>query len=216
MKIVKTKKGVFTYNGTVYDVLVTYKTGKKNISYRFRDNTFIVSAPTFTLDRTITSGLTKFAPRLVKIIKKEKPIGKDYVYIFGHKVNKNTGRITFKDIVIDFKDDKELKEGLKRILYSVVSEYTEYYQVLMKLTQKMKVSVREMNTRYGSNSRRTNRITYALCLVHYNIDIIKAIIVHEVAHCIHFDHSNNFYKVVNNYCPKYKELHHKLIKGEFN
>ena len=33
MKIVREKKGQFTYNDVVYDVIVVYKTGKKNISY---------------------------------------------------------------------------------------------------------------------------------------------------------------------------------------
>ena len=203
------------YNGITYDVIVNYKSGKKNISYRFRNNTFVVSTPLFTLDKTISSGLKKFAPKLVNCDKKEKPIGDDYVYIFGHKIDKTTGVISFKDITIKFKDDKELKVGLKKILLNVVKDYTDYYLFAMKINHEMKVSVKDMITRYGSNSKRTGRISYALMLVHYDIEIIKAIVVHEVAHCIHFDHSKDFYKVVYTYCPKYKELHHKLNKGEF-
>ena len=216
MKICKTKKGTFTYNDVVYDVLVVYKSGKKNISYRFRNNIFTISAPLFTLDKTISSGLKRFAPKLVKFVKKEKPIGDDYVYIFGYKVDKRSGVISFKDITIRFKDDKELKNGLKKILLNVVKEYTAYYLIAMNIKHDMKVSVKDMVSRYGSNSKRTMRISYALALVHYNIDIIKAIVVHEVAHCIHFDHSKDFYKVVLSYCPKYQELHHKLNKGEYN
>lgn len=215
MVIINTKKGTFTYNDTIYDVLVIYKKGKKNTTFRFRDNTFVITTPPFTLDRTISDGLKKFAPRLTKYARKEKGIGSDYVYIFGHKVDKTTGKISFKDITIKFKDDKELKMGLKKILLDVVKDYTKYYQVAMKTSIEMKVSVKDMTTRYGSNSKRTNRISYALKLVHYDIEIIKAIVVHEVAHCIHFDHSKDFYKVVYTFCPNYKQLHQKLVKGEY-
>lgn len=215
MIVVGEKRGTFTYEGVVYDVIVIYKKGKKNISYRFRNNTFIVSAPYLTPHLIISSGLKKFAPRIVKEVKKEKPITDKYVYILGHKVSRSTGMISLGDKVIKFNNDEELKKELKKVLKDIVKEYTKYYEIAMKTNTDMKVSVKDMNTRYGSNSKKTNTIAYSLCLIHYDIEIIKAIVVHEVAHCVHFDHSKNFYNVVLTHCPKYQELHTKLRKGEY-
>ena len=64
MEVSGKKKGTFTYNGYVYDVVVTYKKGKKNITYRFRNNTFQISAPVLTPHFVISNGLKKyFLPR---------------------------------------------------------------------------------------------------------------------------------------------------------
>lgn len=215
MEVVGKKMGTYTYDGVVYDVVVTYKKGKKNISYRFRNNTFLVSAPSLTPNLVISSGLKKFAPRLVKDLKKEKPMTNKYVYILGHKVDRSTGMISLGDKILKFSNDEELKKELKRVLKDIVKEYTKYYEIAMKTNTDMKVSVKDMDTRYGSNSIKTNTIAYSLCLIHYDIEIIKAIVVHEVAHCVHFDHSQDFYKVVLTHCPKYKQLHAKLRKGEY-
>lgn len=215
MKVIKTKRGTFTFEGKVYNVDVLYKSGKKNITYRFRNNAFIVSAPIFTNQFTISNGLKKFAPKLVKHEKRELPVGNDYVYILGNKVDKRSGAISLGDDIIRFSNDEELKKELKKILIKIVKEYSEYYAYLMKVAGGFKVSVKDMKTRYGSNSKRTNRLAYSLVLIHYDIEIIKAIVVHEVAHFVHFDHSKEFYKVVLKHCPAYHELHHKLVKGEY-
>ena len=215
MEVSGKKKGTFTYNGYVYDVVVTYKKGKKNITYRFRNNTFQISAPVLTPHFVISNGLKKFAPRLIKFEAKEKPIGKNYVYILGHKVDKTTGIISLGDKKIKFSNDDELKKELKKVLLDIVSDYTKYYEIAMKTFSDVKVSVRDMSTRYGSNSKKTDRISYALTLIHYDIEIIKSIVVHEVAHCIHFNHGKEFHALVRRYCPNYDVLHKKLIKGEY-
>ena len=70
-----------------------------------------------------------------------------------------------------------------------------------------------MKTRLGSNSRKTNKLAFSLSLVHYSKDIIDSVIVHELAHYYEFNHSFKFYNIVYKYCPNYKILRKKLIKG---
>ena len=76
-----------------------------------------------------------------------------------------------------------------------------------------RISVRNMTTRYGSNSLRSKHITFALVLVHYSTEIIDSVIVHELAHIKEFNHSQKFYDVVYKYYPNYDECHAKLRKG---
>ena len=53
---------------------------------------------------------------------------------------------------------------------------------------------------------------YNKVLFHYNKAIIDYVVVHELAHIKHFDHSPKFWEMVEKYCPNYKELRKELKK----
>ena len=57
-----------------------------------------------------------------------------------------------------------------------------YYEKIIGVKKPYKVKIRKMTTRYGSNSLTTHSITYSLVLVHYSIDVVDSIIIHELAH----------------------------------
>ena len=78
-----------------------------------------------------------------------------------------------------------------------------------------KVTLKDMRTRFGSNSKHTKTLHFAYVLIHYSFDIIDSVIVHELAHILVYDHSKKFYDVVYKYCPDYDIYRKKLIKGEF-
>tara|TARA_Y100000748_G_C15482718_1_gene483463 strand:+ start:83 stop:259 length:177 start_codon:yes stop_codon:yes gene_type:complete len=42
-------------------------------------------------------------------------------------------------------------------------------------------------------------------LVKAPLDVIDYVIVHECCHLVHFDHSRQFWNLVNDYMPDYKE-----------
>jgi predicted metal-dependent hydrolase len=71
-----------------------------------------------------------------------------------------------------------------------------------------------MSTRLGSNSRRTKRLTFALKLIHFSWPIIDAVIVHELIHDRHFDHSPRFHQALRVAYPRYDEEHAKILKGQ--
>ena len=72
-----------------------------------------------------------------------------------------------------------------------------------------------MKSRYGSNNKRSKTITYSLTLMHYSLEIIDSVVVHELTHCFVYDHSDNFYRLLYKYCPDYDKLRKKLIRAEF-
>lgn len=210
------KDKVLIINDQKYEVVVTYKPLKKTISYRFREGKFVVSAPTFCPFYEIEKGLVKFGPRLVKASAKPSPYFDDKVYIFGHVYSLEEGEVTFPNgKTIFFEDRVQFEKKLKKVFLEVVSELVRINEQKMNI-EKNKVRVRKMKTRYGSNSKKTQTICIAFELVHYELDIINAIVIHELAHCLVFDHSKQFYDVVYRYCPNYKELHKSLRKGEFH
>ena len=47
-------------------------------------------------------------------------------------------------------------------------------------------------------------------LMEYSLDKLDYIIIHELSHIIHFDHSKYFWELVSKYCPNYKQIRKEL------
>jgi len=204
----------YLYNGKSYEVLITRKR-MKNIRYRYKDGKIYISAPRIVSEARIFKGLDKFAKTL--LVDKPSPNGEDFIFLFGYRYqfSSNGGIIQFSngDSII-YKDKDDFNKKIKKMFLNVVTHRVRYYENLMGLAPH-NVKVRDMKTRYGSNSKATRSVTFALLLYHYSMDIIDSVIVHELSHSIVFDHSKAFYSVVFKYCPSYKTLHNKLKKGIF-
>lgn len=72
------------------------------------------------------------------------------------------------------------------------------------------LKVRLMKTRWGVCNRKNLSITLNQELIHYSYEYIDYVIIHELAHLVHFNHSSDFWYVVSKYCPNYKEIRKKL------
>ena len=209
------KNFFYKVNDKEYEVEVIYKR-IKNIHYRFKDGKFVITCNRLVNKSTIMSGLEKYGASLIKRSSKEKGIGDDYIYLFGDKYN-----IVYPGILrlegypeIKYKTQEQLLKKLKPIFLDIVTERVRYYEKLMKLPS-YKVSIRNMNTRFGSNSKSSKHLTFAFMLIHVSTPLLDSVIVHELAHIKVFNHSKAFYDVVYKYYPNYDECHKKLRKGEF-
>jgi len=207
---------IYSINEKDYNVHIIHKR-IKNIHYRFIDGQFVVSCHPLTLKKQIENGLNKFAVSLIERSVKVTPFTNEYIYLYGSKVllKNGNGKISFTNgEIIEYKNENELKKKLKAMFLKIAANRTKYYANLMNLPE-YKVSVRDMKTRYGSNSRRTQKICYSTILQHYSYEIIDSVIIHELAHIKVPNHSKSFYDVVYKYCPNYKQLRKKLINGEY-
>jgi len=205
----------YKVNDTEYPVHIVHKR-IKNIHYRFIDGSFVISCHPLTTKKYLQKGLDRFAESLVERGTKEKAWTNDYIYLYGIKVPlKDSGTIKFSNgEEISYKNKEDLTKKLKKQFLEVLKSRVQYYCGLMNVPL-YKISIRNMRTRYGSNSKRTKSINFAFILLHYSHEIIDSVIVHELAHILVFDHSQKFYNVVYKYCPNYKDLRKKLIRGEF-
>ena len=205
----------YKVNDKEYEVVVIHKR-IRNIHYRFKDGKFVISCPPITLKSTITRGLDKFAVKLIKASTKDSPITDEGLYLFGnfHKVN-YPGKLRIDGEEISFKDSEQLLKKLKPIFLKYVTARVRYYEKLMKVPS-YNVRVQKMKTRYGSNSKKTKTLNFALALVHYEPSVIDSVVVHELAHIVVFDHSKRFYDVVYRYCPEYNKYRKQLTKGVYH
>ena len=80
-----------------------------------------------------------------------------------------------------------------------LSSRTEYYSKIMDLNYK-EIKYKKMKSRWGSCSS-DRVITFNTGLVKLKKEQIDYVVVHELAHLVHMNHSKNFHSLVQNYFP---------------
>ena len=96
-------------------------------------------------------------------------------------------------------DIKLLREKAKEIIPHKV----EYYASVMQL-QPASVKINSAKKRYGSCSG-TNNLNFSLYLMDKDERFIDYVVVHELAHIKHHNHSKEFYAFIEQFMPDYKE-----------
>ena len=196
------KTKVFSIDGRSYEALITTRRTSR-LSMRFaKDGKLHVSVPFLTPMKAIDSFVISRLPLLLeKVEEKPRDIDEHGYYLFGKY--RERGSLT----------DAQIKKYLRKTLMEYLEEKCLYYEGIMKIHPYYAISIRDMSTRYGVNSAKTHRVTFALCLAHYSREIIDSVIVHELAHHFERNHQKGFYDIVYRYCPDYDRLHAKLRKN---
>lgn len=71
------------------------------------------------------------------------------------------------------------------------------------------ISFRYSKNRWGSCSS-TNRISFNYHLVKLSSSLIEYVVIHELAHILHQNHSKDFWKLVHKHLPDYKVKEEKI------
>ena len=72
------------------------------------------------------------------------------------------------------------------------------------------LKIKKMKTRWGVCNTKNHNVTLNIELFRYDFECLDYVIIHELAHFIEPNHSKNFWKIVEKYCPNYKEIRKKL------
>jgi predicted metal-dependent hydrolase len=89
-----------------------------------------------------------------------------------------------------------------------ISQRVRYYAAQMGL-EPDRVRITSAFGRWGSCSAK-KRLNFAWMLMMADDEGIDSVVVHELAHMIHLNHSPEFYKTVRQYCPDYDRQHKSL------
>jgi len=76
------------------------------------------------------------------------------------------------------------------------------------------VRIKEQRTLWGSCSSRNN-INLNFLLIMAPLKVIDYVIIHELVHTIHKNHSANFWNAVEAIMPNYKEAKHWLKENGY-
>ncbi|MEG2351466.1 MAG: M48 family metallopeptidase, partial [Bacilli bacterium] len=109
------------------------------------------------------------------------------------------------------KDDKMLLKWYLVVAKEVFeSRIQAIYDLFEEKIPYPKLKIRSMKTRWGVCNRRDNSVTLNLELIKKNQVFLDYVIVHELSHFVCFNHSPDFWKEVEKYCPNYKNIRKKL------
>jgi predicted metal-dependent hydrolase len=75
-----------------------------------------------------------------------------------------------------------------------------------------KLAVRRQRTRWGSCSAR-GTISLNCCLLFQRPEVVRYLLVHELAHVKHMNHSQRFWDLVARHCPDCRPLDRELLDG---
>lgn len=187
-------------------IYTEYMKRKRNPSRYFRTwNTgdrFLYKGKDFVIERIADSSKENNVE--VEILEKEKKI-KIYVPAKISEENKEKINECIKKCV---------KELLRNNLKVIISERIEYFSKLMNIEYNS-FKITDATTRFGSCFPSKQTLNFTLRLMMLDTEKIDAVIVHELCHIIHQNHSKEFYELVEKYVPSYFEIDKWLKKNSY-
>ena len=105
----------------------------------------------------------------------------------------------------DAQEQEVLRRKAKQLLPPLVERWAKIIGV-----QPASFRITSAKTRFGSCSGR-NGLCFSLFLMQYPPEAIEYVVVHELCHILHHDHSAAFWAAVERYLPDYR-TRKKLLK----
>ena len=108
--------------------------------------------------------------------------------------------------------DNAIKKIFKRNTEILISDKLPYWSKITKIEYNQ-VKVRDATTRYGSCMPSKKNLYFSSRLIMLPEEQVDAVIIHELCHIKFKNHDKNFYNLVSEFIPNYKELDKWLKKN---
>ncbi|MFI3307863.1 MAG: YgjP-like metallopeptidase domain-containing protein [Mycoplasmatota bacterium] len=136
-------------------------------------------------------------------------------FLFGKKYDiiivPTLDNIEFSEDKIYVKDTKTLNKWLTKYILKVYQSRLKInYDLFNEEIPYPTLKIRDMKTRWGVCNKKNKTVTLNKRLINYDIDKLDYVIIHELCHFVYFDHSRNFWSLVNKYCNDYKKIKKEL------
>lgn len=200
----------------------------KNINLTVKtDGNVIVSAPrgvaAYVIDQLVVSKsdvILRMRQRVTEDIKQRVASGtkicifeKEYTVSVVEdkrnyfKISQDTLEVHQKDIKESELTEKIIDGYVKDECFKVFTSMTErLYPLLCEYGVKMpEIKVRKMKTRWGSCMPYKGVITLNLTLAYKPLCCTEYVVLHELCHLVHPNHSKKFYALIQKYMPDYKQ-----------
>ena len=209
-----------------FDLLIKRTRRKKTLSIIIRDQKVILSTPKHVSDQEINKILESKLAWIQKKLTIEKEdfklnkkyytsgeiflyLGKEY-YLDIKKNTKSDIYISHNKLIIEttnFDDNNLVKNEIRSWYMKKAKERIElihkHYEIIMNLKSN-KLIFGEYKSKWGScNIKKV--ISYDWRIIMSPITVINYIVVHEISHLLHPNHSKYFWSLVEKYIKDYKE-----------
>ena len=101
-------------------------------------------------------------------------------------------------------------DALVKKAKAVIPSRVEHYSNLMKISP-TGIKITKAKKRFGSCNGK-NSLCFSCYLMLYPNEAVDYVVVHELAHIKHHNHSKDFYSLISKYMPDYKDRE-KLLKA---
>lgn len=207
----------YELNGIEYDVIVEKK-NNKNLYIRVKDDGKIhVTCNYLTTKNMILKVLnenTRTLQKMIKRVEKQNEKSNKFFYLgnsYDIIIKEDTNKVVITNDKIYTKDLNMLEKWKKEEIIRIFDE--RYVYVFNHFNENVKspiLKIRTMKTRWGVYNRKKHTITLNSKLIEYDISKIDYVIIHELSHIIHFDHSKDFWNLVSKYCKDYKNIRKEM------
>lgn len=216
-KVIQCKKYPITYTLVIKQV--------KNINMRISPKgEIVVSANPFVpldkIDEFVSSKVSWIVEHQKKVVEKAQRclLSDKEIMLFGKqlKIKKSAGRYNYvsyddKYLYVQLKQDADVEKVITQFLNKLCKDV--FIDVATLTCNSLKdyqipfpeVKIRTMKSRWGSCTPARNTITLNKKLIHYPLEFIEYVVLHEFVHFIQPNHSKAFYNIIENYMPDYKQ-----------
>lgn len=162
------------------------RSGRKSLSLSVDDElNVVVRAPYSANDALINDFVSKNSQWISKAIERKK------AYL---------SRVNIADNEV---------EALIRQAKDIIPKRVDYFSSIMNIYP-TGIKITKAKKRFGSCNQK-NSLCFSCFLMQYPLEAVDYVVVHELAHIRHHNHSAEFYSLIRRYMPDYKQRE-KLLK----
>lgn len=206
----------YDFKDYLVNVIIIHK-NNRNVYFRVdEESNLVVTCPKYMSEIDIKNMIKNNQDSLKKMISKSlkrkensdkfKYLGKYYEIIFTPSIEK----IGFKDNKVYTSDLNMLEKFWEKECFHVFSSEIDICRKCFNDLPNFSLKIRKMKTRWGVCNTKKKQITLNSRLLEYEPWIIDYVIIHEMCHFYEGNHGNNFWDLVSQACPKYKEARKAL------
>ncbi|HJJ15415.1 MAG TPA: M48 family metallopeptidase [Clostridiaceae bacterium] len=216
---------------------------RKNIYLQIKNGKVIVKVPYYVTNKQIEEIVYKKSNWIQKSLEKYnqknnelkkyqegeiyKILGKEYILKINYEETIQIKvDITDCNIIINLPSTYKMAPNLSNKIEKIINKmYMQIIQKQLDYTMKKvtnmvglvpkKYRVRDMKSAWGSCSS-TKNISIALKLIEHSPKAFEYVVLHEVCHLKHMNHSKQFWQMVEGYMPDYKKYKKELNSSNYN
>lgn len=198
-------------NNVKHKIIINYK-NIKHIYFKIDDSlNVVVNTNNNVTEKEIISLLNENKTNLQKLInKKERSLTPKLSYL-GNELNFiKSDKLKIINNNIYAPNINEANNYIHSLAHSYFIERVNIVKKTFNYLPTFKMKSKVLKSKWGSLSTVTNTIVLNKELIKYREEIIDYVIVHELSHFKHMNHSKDFWNEVERHCPNYKNLRKEL------
>ena len=204
----------------ILEVFITKKRQKNTYIRVKEDLNIYVTTNYFTTKEDILKLIENNKTSISRMItrqEKKQQSEKEFTYL-GKKYNLvliNSKEVTLGLETILYNNSENLHKWLVKQANSIfLEELNKMYNIFPVNIPYPSLTIRKMKTRWGVCNTKTKRVTLNLELIKKDLKYLDYVIVHELAHLVYPNHQYEFWSLVGQVIPNYKELRKELNNYE--